>query len=410
MRFACALFIVFLLSNTPSPLYPVWQLQMGYSAATTTLLFAAYQVGVLCGLLGLARPAERRWPRWSLPVTIGIAIASAVLLALAALPWQLGLARFLSGIASGIFVSYGAATVTAQYTARGRTNGHWVASLCITAGLGLGPLTGGAFIDLVANPEVSVFAAEAALLLAAGLAVLLRPAVPAAQQERPAAGLETVAVQPRTCRARLRSSRQRPPQLRLALAVIITCGIICSVHMSVGSVYLALELGVRTGLAAGGMVAMVFAAGFLGQIVLGRSSVQAKSYWSLALGLAGAAVLGYGMLTASVPALFASAVLSGGCQGAGQLAAMSIAREFLGEEALAQGFARINFFGYAAGMATVLATGALVPALGLGAAIALVCVLALALTVGAGILLTVRKGLLEPLPAAVRYMPSPVRS
>ena len=329
MRFVCALFIVFLLSNTPSPLYPVWKLQMGYSAATTTLLFVAYQVGVLCGLLGLARLAERCWPRWSLPATVGIAIAAALLLAAEAQPWQLGLGRFLSGIASRIFVSYGAATVTAQYAARGRTNGHWVAAPCITAGLGLGPLTGGAFIDLVANPEVSVFTAEGLLLLATGLAVLLRPAVPAIPQDCPAAGVESDQVRSETRRARL-----RPPQLRLALAVIITSGIICSVHVSVGSVYMALERGGGSG------------------------SPQAKSYWSLALGLAGSCVLGYGMLTASVPALFASAALSGGCQGAGQLAAMSIAREFLSEEALAQGLGRVNVFGYAAGTATVLATGA----------------------------------------------------
>jgi MFS family permease len=389
MRFAYALFTVFLLSNIPAPLYPLWQQQMGFSATTTTVLFAAYQVGVLCGLLGLARFAESRGPRWSLSATIGIAVASAALFALATESWHLGLGRFLSGIASGIFVSSGAAVVTSHYAARGKMNGHWMAALSVTAGLALGPLMGGAFLDLVIAPEVSVFALEGLLLLAAGAAVAMRrPAASPVPPGRVVAAIVTVAGRSRTSPA--------APQLRLALAVFAICGIVCSIHMSVGSVYLALELGIHTGLAGGGMVSMVFAAGFLCQLVLARSSLLAKSSWAMVLGISGAAVLGCGMLAASMPALFASAVLSGACQGAGQLAAMSIAREYLREVELGRGFGRLNVFSYAAGTATVLSTGALTSVVGLSTAIAVICALAVALTISAAVVLIVCRGLLKP--------------
>jgi MFS family permease len=397
MRLAYALFVVFLLSNIPSPLYPLWQTQMSFTASTTTVLFAVYQIGVLCGLLALARFAERRGSRWSLAATLGIAAAAAVLFAVATEPWHLGLARFLSGIASGIVVSYGAATLTAHYAARGKVNGHWVAALSITAGLALGPVMGGAFIDLVANPGVSVFVVEGILLLGAGVGVaLIRPAAPAPPLFRPAAPAKSV-----RGRSLISSGGPRPPQLSLALAVFTTCGIVCSIHMSVGSVYLASELGIHTGLAAGGMVSTVFAAGFLIQFALTRSSLRAKSYWGMALGVAGAAVLGYGILAASVPAVFASAVLSGASQGASQLAAMSIAREYLWEHDLTTGFVRLNVFGYSAGAATVLVTGALVPAMGLSGAITLICALALVITTGTLIFFTVRRGLLKPVQPAV---------
>jgi len=393
MRLAYALFVVFLLSNIPSPLYPLWQMQMSFTAATTTVLFAVYQIGVLCGLLALARFAERRGSRWSMAATLGIAAAAAALFAVATEPWHLGLARFLSGIASGVVVSYGAATLTAHYAARGKVNGHRVAALSITAGLALGPVMGGAFIDLVIKPAVSVFVVEGILLLGAGVAVaLIRPAVPAPPLFRPAAPANPV-------RGRI-SSGARPPQLSLALAVFTTCGIVCSIHMSVGSVYLASELGIHAGLAAGGMVSMVFAAGFLIQLALTWSSLQAKSYWAMALGISGAAVLGYGILAASVPAVFASAVLSGASQGASQLAAMSIAREYLRDHDLTTGFVRLNVFGYSAGAATVLLAGALVPAMGLSGAITLICAVALAITTGTLIFFTVRRGLLKLVLAA----------
>lgn len=395
MRLAYALFVVFLLSNIPSPLYPVWQVQMGFTASTTTILFAVYQIGVLCGLLALARLAERRQPRWSMAATLCIAVAAAVLFALAAEPWHLGLARFLSGLASGIVVSYGAAILTADYSARGKVNGHWVAALSITAGLALGPVMGGAFIDLVAKPAVSVFVVQAVLLLGAGVAVvLIRPAAPAPLSFLPAAP-------PAPVRSGFGPGRPQPPQLGLALAVFSASGVVCSIHMSVGSVYLASELGIHTGLAAGGMVSLVFAAGFLIQFALTRASLQAKSYWGMVLGIAGAAVLGYGILAASVPAVFASAVLSGASQGGSQLAAMSIAREYLRDHDLTTGFVRLNVSGYSAGAATVLLTGALVPAMGLGGAMTLICILALAITTGTLIFFTVRRGLLKPVrPAA----------
>lgn len=397
MRLAYALFVVFLLSNIPSPLYPLWQQQMSFTASTTTVLFAVYQIGVLCGLLALARFAERRGSRWSLATTLGIAAAAAVLFAVATEPWQLGLARFLSGIASGIVVSYGAATLTAHYAALGKVNGHWVAALAITAGLALGPVMGGAFIDLVIEPDVSVFVVVGILLLGACVAVaLMRPAAPAPPLFRPAAAAKSVRV-----RSRIRPAAPRPPQLSLALAVFTTSGIVCSIHMSVGSVYLALELGIHTGLAAGGMVSMVFTAGFLIQFALTRSSLQVKSYWGMTLGVGGAAVLGYGILAASVPAVFASAILSGASQGASQLAAMSIAREYLRDHDLTTGFVRLNVFSYSAGAATVLLTGALVPAMGLSGAITLICALALAITTGTLIFFTIRKGLLTPGQTAV---------
>ena len=100
-------------------------------------------------------------------------------------------------------------------------------------------------------------------------------------------------------------------------------------------------------------------------------------------------------------ALGLALLASGASQGASQLAAMSIARAYLREHDLTTGFVRLNVFGYSAGAATVLLTGALVPAMGLRGAIALICALALAITTGTLISFTVRRGLLKPVQAAV---------
>jgi MFS family permease len=53
MSVAWGAFVVFLLSNMPSPLYPAWQKEMYFGASTTTILFTVYTVGFVIGSLAL---------------------------------------------------------------------------------------------------------------------------------------------------------------------------------------------------------------------------------------------------------------------------------------------------------------------------------------------------------------------
>ncbi len=50
---------VFILSNTATPLYVVWQGQLGFASSTLTLIFAAYILGLLLSLLVAGQLSDR---------------------------------------------------------------------------------------------------------------------------------------------------------------------------------------------------------------------------------------------------------------------------------------------------------------------------------------------------------------
>src|SRR5712692_6806907 len=50
---------VFILSNSATPLYVHWQREIGFSAGTLTVIFAAYIVGLLAALLTAGQLSDR---------------------------------------------------------------------------------------------------------------------------------------------------------------------------------------------------------------------------------------------------------------------------------------------------------------------------------------------------------------
>jgi predicted MFS family arabinose efflux permease len=391
MPIAWGAFVVFLLSNMPSPLYPIWQKELQFGASTTTILFTLYTAGFVIGSVALGRIVSRIGWRRSLTGAVGLALLCSVSYLTATHVWHLGFARLLSGLAAGIFLSCGAAAVTASFQSRGKASGPWAAALSTTGGLALGPMLGGLFMDFVIGPTKTVFALEAMLLIAAMILVARYKALDSVEP--------TETLQHR----RPRSSRcvRRPPQYYLGAAVFGSCCSCVAIHMSIGSVYLAEELSISSGTAAGSLVFVVFAGAFIGQLAVSRISSQAKSSLALAIGASGTIALAYGITTATPAALFASAVLSGVSQGIGQLAGLSIARDYLTASTLRSGFGLLNVVGYTTGSGAVLLAGAIIPSLGISLAITCICILGLTLITAAAILLMARRKILA-VPASAR--------
>lgn len=50
---------VFVLSNSPTPLYVDWQRELGFSSGMLTVIFAAYMVGLLLTLTVAGQLADR---------------------------------------------------------------------------------------------------------------------------------------------------------------------------------------------------------------------------------------------------------------------------------------------------------------------------------------------------------------
>ena len=350
---AAAIFVGFLLSNMASPVYPLWQDELGYSAAFTTVIFSGYPAGVFVGLLGLGRLIYRiGWAR-ALAAALACCVIGASIFAAAPGPWWLLAARFVSGVAAGICASCGAAAVTESFERRGSRAGPSVAGLSISAGLACGPLLGGIFADLPLWPTQLIFVMEAALAAVIGVLVITMtrsggPASPRHHDGHARIPDDTPA-----------DPVRRRQVLTAACALAFSSGITCAIYMSIGSGFLRDTLGTTSTTAAGLLVFLVFASAVSGQLLFARASWTAQGGTALAVGAIAAAALVVGVATSTAWVLFVSASFSGAAQGLAQIAGLSMVRSVTNLARLRGGYALFNAASYLGGGGSVLVAGGL---------------------------------------------------
>lgn len=361
MNIAVVAVCVFLLSNMPSPLFALWELEMGFDARTTTLLFSAYQGGVVLGLLGLSRYIDRTGWRRALTSATAVGALAALLFAMASGPVILGIARFITGISIGVLLSCGAVAIARLRKAEGHLDGPMVAGFSFSAGLALGPVLGGSAGTIFPAQYRAVFAAEAVALLMASFVVM---------RSRSLARLDGAA-----SIAGMTGSKDHEPQqtcqpaIRTATLVLVSTGITCAIFMGLGSTYLKQQLGDVDSMVAGALIAIIFGGAASAQLLAKILGTLALAVSGPLVGLLALALLAYGVLRVDVPALFASAATSGASQGLGQVAALTIVRDQASAVEQRAVLGRLNAWGYSISGSAVILIGMLVAPLGLSAAI-----------------------------------------
>ncbi|MBC3993861.1 MFS transporter, partial [Streptomyces sp. AC563] len=166
---------VFALSNAATPLYVLWQDELGFSGTTLTVVFASYIVGLLASLLCCGVLSDRFGRRPVLLPALGLALAACLMFATAHHVAVLIVARLFTGLAVGAAVSAGMAAVTDVAGPDRRRLGALLASSAMVFGAGLGPLLSGVLSETLPAPTVTVFVVEAALLGTAALVVWRMP-------------------------------------------------------------------------------------------------------------------------------------------------------------------------------------------------------------------------------------------
>ena len=144
-------------ASAPSPFYPMLQLQIGFSAATLTGIFAVYTVALLASLLVMGSLSDHVGRR---PViSVGFALMALSLL----LFWQAGdvsgliVARVLQGVAAGLLLSaLSAAVVDLEPKDRPGSASVWN-SVIPLGGLAVGALAAGILMDVTEMAEADVF-------------------------------------------------------------------------------------------------------------------------------------------------------------------------------------------------------------------------------------------------------------
>ncbi|MFW6719331.1 MFS transporter [Streptomyces sp. MAR4 CNY-716] len=363
------------LSNEPAPLYVLWQGRFGFSAATITLIYAAYIGGLLVTLTFAGTLADRYGRKPVLLPGLALSLTAAVLFATAESVAVLGVARLLSGFAVGAVLAAGMAAVADLAPPGQKQFGGLVASASMVGGAALGPMLAGVLSEALPHPTRLVFVVQAGLLLVALAVVVRMPLARPGEHPGGAADAEPGgggAAEPASRRARRLvriPSVPRPHRrtLLLSLAVLAPGMTATGFVLSLGPSLLADLLDSDNRALAGGMIFLLFAAATGVQFAVRTLRVRVLFALGAALTTAGMAALVLATAVTSVPLLLAAAVLAGLGQGSAQLGGLSTLSARIPATRLAEANAALTGGGYLMAGVLPVAAGYLSDAVGLTA-------------------------------------------
>lgn len=166
-------------TTLPTPLYPLYQQRDGFSEFMITVIFAAYGVGVLAGLILAGHISDQVGRRRMILVSVGLELVAAALFTLSTDVPVLLVARFVCGFGIGALTAAATAHLTelhaVGYPDRAKNFAATTATVVNTGGLALGPLIGGLVAQWLPHPLTVPFVAYAVVLAVVAVAVLAVP-------------------------------------------------------------------------------------------------------------------------------------------------------------------------------------------------------------------------------------------
>ncbi|WP_434096523.1 MFS transporter [Streptomyces mobaraensis] len=371
---------VFVLSNAATPLYALWQRDIGFSRGTLTLVFACYIAGLIGSLLVSGVLSDRIGRRPVLVPAVLLALVACGIFATASSVAALMAARLLTGIAVGAVVSAGMAAVSDVAGPARKRQAALLASTAMVLGAGLGPLLAGVLSETLPAPTTTVFGVEAVLLVLA-LAVVLRMPLPRPAGTGGGSWIRVPGV-----------PRGRGGDLLRGIAVFAPGITATSFVLSLGPSLLSGLLGTTDRVVAGAMAFVMFLAATGVQFAVRRLRPETVLLTgAVSTVLAMAALVGAVRLS-SATLLAAAALLAGAGQGLGQLGGLSLLNAGVPARRLAEANAAMNVGGYVPAGTLPVAAGFLSDAVGLptGATV-FATVLAVAAAAG-GLTVLARRG------------------
>lgn len=291
-------------TTLPTPLYPMYEERFAIAPPWIPVIFAAYAVTVVVGLLYFGRLSDEIGRRPVLVAGLALSGASAVVFLLSNSMAELFAGRILSGLSAGIFTGTATAALVELAPGDRRTAAATIAVAVNTGGLGLGTLLSGALATFAAWPLRLPFAADLALVFCAFAAMLGVPET----VERP------------THRLRLRMPRLHVPrdirQTFWSAAVAGMCAFAVSgLFSAIVPSLLVRVLHRPQPVLTGAVVFVLFAATALGQLAVGRIPKERTLFVACGALIAGTGILAIAVALKSLEATFAAAAIEGAAQG-----------------------------------------------------------------------------------------------
>ncbi|GAB2918612.1 MFS transporter [Rhodococcus aerolatus] len=293
-------------SSAPSPLYPVLQQKIGFSALTLTVIFAVYVLALLLSLLTVGSLSDVVGRRPVLLAALLVEAASMGLFLAADGVALLVAARVVQGLATGAGIGVLGAYLLDLQPDDGRRLGSLVNGAAPTAGLALGAVGTGALVQWAPAPTHLVFVVLGVVFLA--LALVTATLLP-----------ETTARTPGALRS-LRPQVAVPAAARAeflgALPSMVATWALGGLVLSVGGSVLASVFGQTDHAVVGLALALFAGTGSVVSVLVRDVSVPATSLGGVTALLVGVGMVELALTTASLPLFVVAAVVAGGGFGA----------------------------------------------------------------------------------------------
>ena len=294
-------------SSAPTPLYPIYQAEWGFSALAVTFIFGIYAVAVLVALLITGRLSDYVGRRPVLIVATAIQAATMVLFAFADGLATLITARVIQGLSTGAAMS----AVGAGMMDVDKMRGAVANSVAPAAGTALGAVLAGLMVHYLPAPTHLVYLVLAAVFVAQVIGIVLMPEsmpprVGAMASLRPQFSLPAATRQP----------------ILVAAPVLVAVWALAGFYASLGPSLVQSSFGLDSSLQGG--IALFVHTGSAGVAVLFTQRLEGRTlmiYGATAL-IAGAAVAIASLSYHSAPAFFLGTALAGSGFGMGFQAAI----------------------------------------------------------------------------------------
>ncbi|MCW2748534.1 MAG: transporter [Nocardioidaceae bacterium] len=290
-------------TTLPTPMYTIYQQRLGFSLSMSTVIFAAYALGVLLALLIFGRWSDVVGRRPMLLGGLAVALASDVVFLTTDTDGQLIKGRVLSGISAGIFVGTATASVIENAPPAWRARAPYVATAANIGGLGLGPLVAGILVEYASWPLHLAFWVHVVLtVVAAGLLWLVAETVERVPGRRP--GFQRLAV---------------PAAARRTFIGACVGGFagfaVLGLFVAVSPRFVGQVLGISNSAVSGLTVSLVFAASIVAQIGLKALPTERAVNIGCSALIVGSLLIALSLAVESFALLIVAAVVVGAGQG-----------------------------------------------------------------------------------------------
>ncbi|MEU4465394.1 MFS transporter [Streptomyces sp. NPDC024017] len=149
---AFAFWITMAGTTAPTPLYPLYGEEFGFTPFTVTVVFAVYALGVVLGLLVFGRLSDQVGRRPVLVAATLLSVVAAVVFLLAQSVAAMLVARVVSGFSAALVTGAATASLTERLGQHSRIKPATLALFANMGGLACGTLIAGILADLAPSP------------------------------------------------------------------------------------------------------------------------------------------------------------------------------------------------------------------------------------------------------------------